>query len=231
MRRYLFILLLSALVIGCGERGGQIRTGDLVFVGIPADFDADETSMDAAISAATGTDNPLSITHVAIIELTRDGIWIVDATPKRGVARRPLETFIEDNTLEDGSLPEFVVKRVDGVDPDAAVARAKVFCGRSYDLRFFPDNEEMYCSELIQQCYLDENGVPVFESRPMNFLASDGTMPPYWEQLFRELGMEVPQGVPGTNPQRLFESGRLTTVTNNRGFVPATGRGHEYRPV
>ena len=46
MRRYLYILLLSALVIGCEGRGGQIRTGDLVFVGVPAGRDADEMSMD-----------------------------------------------------------------------------------------------------------------------------------------------------------------------------------------
>lgn len=128
MRRYLYILLLSALVIGCEGRGGQIRTGYLVFVGVPAGRDADEMSMDAAISAATGTDNPLSITHVAIIELTKDGIWIIDATPKRGVARRPLETFIDDNMLEDGSLPEFVVKRVDGVAADAALLERSDRC-------------------------------------------------------------------------------------------------------
>ena len=106
----------------------------------------------------------------------------------------------------------FVVKRARDIDADAAVMQAKAYGGRPYDFCFLPENEELYCSELVQKCYLDANGEPVFESQPMNFLAADGTMPPYWEALFKELGMPVPQGVPGTNPQRMSESDRLDTV-------------------
>lgn len=211
-RRYLFYMMAALLTAGCAEKSQDLRNGDLVFVGLPAEYEADNSSMDAAISAATGADNQLNITHVAMIERTQDSLWIIDATPKKGVARRPLETFIEENKLEDGSCPEFIIKRVKGVDADAAVARAKALLGRAYDLRFLPDNDEFYCSELIQDCFLDADGEPVFDSQPMNFLAPDGTMPPYWEQLFSKLGMDVPQGVPGTNPQRLSESARLTTV-------------------
>ena len=205
-------MMAALLTAGCAEKGQDIRNGDLVFVGLPAEYEAEESSMDAAISAATGADNQLNITHVAMIERTQDGLWIIDATPKLGVTRRPLETFIEENRLEDGSCPEMIVKRVKNVDADAAVARAKTLFGCAYDLRFLPDNDEFYCSELIQECYLDARGEPVFDSQPMNFLAPDGTMPPYWEQLFSKLGMDVPKGVPGTNPQRMSESARLKTV-------------------
>ena len=213
-RRFLFYMMAALLTAGCAEKGQDIRNGDLVFVGLPAEYEAAESSMDAAISAATGADNQLNITHVAMIEKAQDGLWIIDATPRLGVTRRPLATFLEENRLEDGSCPELIVKRVKGVDADAAVARAKTLFGCAYDLRFLPDNDEFYCSELIQECYLDARGEPVFDSQPMNFLAPDGTMPPYWEELFRKLGMDVPQGVPGTNPQRMSESGRLTTVSN-----------------
>ena len=198
--------------MGCGERRDDLRNGDLIFVGIPAEYDTDSASMDAAISAATGQKGQLNITHVAIAEVSAEGIWIIDATPKRGVSRHSLDSFLGDNMLEDGSLPVFVVKRVRRVDADAAVMRAKAFCGRSYDLCFLPENEELYCSELVQNCYLDTRGEPFFASEPMNFLAADGTMPPYWEALFKEMGMSVPQGVPGTNPQRMSESNRLTPV-------------------
>ena len=211
-RRYLFYMMAALLTAGCAEKSQDLRNGDLVFVGLPAEYEADNSSMNAAISAATGDDNQLNITHVAMIERGQDSIWVIDATPKNGVARRPLETFLDENKLEDGTSPEFIIKRVKGVDADAAVARAKALLGRAYDLRFLPDNDELYCSELIQECYLDARGEPVFDSQPMNFLAPDGTMPPYWDQLFSKLGMDVPQGVPGTNPQRLSESDRLNTV-------------------
>ena len=198
--------------MGCGERRDDLRNGDLILVGIPAEYDTDSASMDAAISAATGQKGQLNITHVAIAEVSAEGIWIIDATPKRGVSRHSLDSFLDDNTLEDGSMPVFVVKRPRRVDADAAVMRAKAFCGRSYDFCFLPENEELYCSELVQNCYLDTRGEPIFTSEPMNFLAADGTMPPYWEELFKEMGMPVPQGVPGTNPQRMSESDRLNPI-------------------
>ena len=132
----------------------------------------------------------------------RNGDLVFVGIPAEGAAER----------LPDGSAPEYVVKRVQGVDADAAVLLAKGFCGRAYDLRFLPDNEDLYCSELVQKCYLYPSGKPVFESVPMNFKAADGSMPPYWEMLFGKLGMAVPQGLPGTNPQQMSQHPGLIEV-------------------
>ena len=212
MNRILILLSLLLAVAGCSRIIGNLRNGDLVFVGIPLDYEVEGDSMDSAISAATGSEGGLNLIHVAIAEVKADSVWIIDATIAHGVDRHPLDTFLRDFTLKDGSYPEFIVKRVKGVDADAAVERAKTFCGRAYDVRFLPDNEDLYCSELVQLSYLDSAGKPVFESEPMNFCAADGTMPPYWEWLFGQLGVAVPQGVLGTNPQRMARSDRLSDV-------------------
>ena len=206
MKPHILILFILLFAFGCVQRSHQLRNGDLIFVGLPEGYDTETGSMDEAISSATGKEGALNIIHVAIAEVTADGVWIIDATTARGVDRHPLDTFLTDFTLSDGSYPEFIVKRVKGVDADEAVKAAQNLCGRAYDSRFLPDNDDFYCSELVQKCYLDASGEPVFESEPMNFLAPDGTMPPYWEGLFNELEMPVPQGVPGTNPQKMSES-------------------------
>ena len=211
MKRIL-IVFASVLVIGCVNGNGGLRNGDLIFVGLPEGYDAQTGSMDDAILSATGDQGWMNLIHVAIAEVKADSVWIIDATIAHGVDRHPLDTFLTDFTLKDGSYPAFIVKRVKGIDADAAVDRAKTFCGRAYDVRFLPDNEDLYCSELVQKCYLDAKGNPVFSSAPMNWLASDGTMPPYWEWLFGQLGMEVPQGLPGTNPQGMSEAGCLVDV-------------------
>lgn len=207
------LVLLLLLAVSCGRNTGHLQNGDLVFVGIPADYQADGESMDAAISSATGKEGELNLIHVAIAEVQGDSVWIIDATIAHGVDRHPLDTFLKDFTLRDGSYPEFIVKRVGGVDADAAVERAKTYCGRAYDVRFLPDNEDLYCTELVQKCYLDAAGEPVFASEPMNFRAPDGSMPPYWEWLFGLLGMDVPQGVPGTNPQGMAASPLLKAIS------------------
>ena len=211
MKRYLGIILLLLATLSCRQRAASLRNGDLVFVGIPLEYSLEKDSMDAAISASTGKDG-LNLIHVAIAEVREDSTWIIDATIRRGVDRHPLDTFLTDFTLRDGSLPVFFIGRVQGVDADAAVERAKTYCGRAYDSRFLPGNEDLYCSELVQLSYLNASGEEVFQSEPMNFLAPDGTMPLYWEQIFAILGMDVPQGVPGTNPQRMFLDSKIKKV-------------------
>ena len=222
MDRALKVLFVLLLVISCGQKQDRLQNGDLIFVGLPTGYVADSGSMDAAISSATGEDGALNLTHVAIAEVEAETVWIIDATVSRGVDRHPLDTFLRDFILPDGSYPEFIVKRVKGADADAAVERAKSFCGRAYDLRFLPDNEDLYCSELVQKSYLDIAGNPVFKSEPMNFKAPDGTMPPYWEDLFGQLGMDVPQGVPGTNPQKMSQAECLVDIPGGylHVFVP-----------
>ena len=209
MKRIWLIGIVLLLAAACGRPVNHLQNGDLVFVGLPLDYDAETGSMSAAISSATGEEGGLNLIHVAIAEVLADSVWIIDATIAHGVDRHPLDTFLTDFTLRDGSYPEFIIKRVQGVDADAAVERAKSFCGRAYDVRFLPDNEDLYCSELVQKSYLDATGSQVFDSEPMNFQAPDGTMPLYWEWLFGKLGMDVPQGLPGTNPQRMAESAAL----------------------
>ena len=209
IRTFIFILLLA---LSCSQNPHRLQNGDLIFVGIPVGYDAETGSIDEAIASATGDKGTLNLIHVAIAEVKADSIWIIDATIAHGVDRHPLDTFLRDFMLPDGSYPAFIVKRVKGVDADAAVERAKTFCGRAYDVRFLPDNEDLYCSELVQKSYLDETGMPIFQSEPMNFKAPDGTMPPYWVWLFAKLGMEVPQGVPGTNPQKMSQAECLVDI-------------------
>ena len=222
MKKLVFMAGLLLLAAACGrQEEPRLQNGDLIFVGLPAGYDAESGSLDAAIASATGEEGVLNLIHVAIAEVKADSVWIIDATLAHGVDRHPVDTFLADFTLKDGSYPTFIVKRVKGIDADAGVERAKSFCGRAYDLRFLPDNADLYCSELVQLSYLDAAGEPVFSSEPMNWLAADGTMPPYWERLFGKLGMEVPQGLPGTNPQRMAQAACLEEI----GEVPYLTRG------
>lgn len=219
MKRSILALIIVLFAFSCSRNQNRLQNGDLIFVGLPVGYDAETGSVDEAISSATGETGALNLIHVAIAEVKADSIWIIDATIAHGVDRHPLDTFLRDFTLPDGSYPDFIVKRVNGVDADAAVETAKTFCGRAYDFSFLPDNDDLYCSELVQRSYLDADGKPVFESEPMNFKAKDGTMPQYWEWLFGKLGMEIPQGLPGTNPQRMSEAACLSFAMPQFGEI------------
>ncbi len=196
----------------------SLRNGDLIFVGIPADYHLDSDSMSGAISEATGN-GELNIIHVAIAEVDRDSTFIIDATIAHGVDRHPVDTFLTDFTLRDGSYPVFIVKRLkDASIADKAVENAKQYLGLPYDHAFMPDNGAMYCSELVRESYIGEDGEAIFAEVPMNFLDSEGNMPVYWTQLFERLGTEVPQGVRGTNPQAMSAEPVLESVSDDFTF-------------
>ena len=212
---FFFIAALTLLAAGCRPETKQaLRTGDLVFVQIPSDYDLDDDSMASAIGASTASGEALMTIHVAILEVKDDSTWIIDATIKHGVDRHPLDTFLTDFTLKDGSLPVFDIKRADVDEAQARrfVENAKQFLGRQYDVYFLPDNDAMYCSELVYNSYVKEDGTHIFKEYPMNFTDENGEMPVYWTQLFALLGQEVPQGVMGTNPQQMSAEPVLSTV-------------------
>lgn len=213
MKKYLLYLLCAVLSMACSAPVPAPKSGDLLFVGIPSDYSLDADSMDAAVSAATGRGG-LNLIHVAIVEVDEaDSLWVIDATIRHGVDRHPFSQMKSEFKLKDGSDPVYVFKRVlADCDFDGCIARAKSYCGLPYDEAFLPDNAAMYCSELVQECYLGPDGSRLFDSAPMNFKDAEGNMPLYWEQLFARLGTCVPQGIPGTNPQAMAASELLKEV-------------------
>lgn len=211
MRRFCLLLAAALLLGSCMSTRKELQTGDLIFVGIPADYQLDSTSMDSAITAATS--DSLRLIHTAIVEVQGDSTWIIDATIKRGVARYPLQDFLQDFTLKDGSLPVFYVKRLkQPYDVEDFVERAKSFIGLPYDVYFLPDNDAMYCTELVRESYRPDGTGWLFQNKPMNFQDENGEFPAYWEQLFALLDVPIPQGLMGTNPEEMSKSALLRDI-------------------
>lgn len=210
----LFTTIMLTLAGCTSGKQDSPRSGDLVFVGIPMNYSLQQGSMSEAISAATSDSTGLNLIHVAILEVKGDSTWIIDATIKHGVDRHPLDTFIRDFTLRDGSLPTFKIMRPEASAAEAEqfVQNAKKYLGQPYDVSFLPDNGAMYCSELVYNSYITPDGEHLFSEAPMNFLDKDGNMPLYWTQLFERIGEKVPQGIPGTNPQKMAAEKTLSPI-------------------
>lgn len=202
------------------------RSGDLIFIA------STETAFTEAIATATGdaikhdtaigeNDNKnknknkksLTFTHVAIIAADDPSRpTVIEADPQAGVREIALSDFLSSE-MNGGRKPIYVVKRLTGAYPyNEILARARSFIGQEYDWWFLPDNGKMYCSELIYESYVDDKGKHIFETQPMNFRAPDGTMPEFWINLYNRLEMEVPEGLPGTNPNDLSRSPLLIEI-------------------
>ena len=183
MKRMVLLILLLGGALHAQE--AWLMPGDLLFY-------ADTEGMGAAVKECTG-----NYTHVAMVIEVGDSVWIVDATQRYGVSRRP---FLRRPESSVKSYPD-VYRLVVPFDTAAVIARATALIGKPYDDAFLPDNDAYYCSELIQVAF-----DTLFPSAPMNWRDKDGKLPPYWIEHFKKLGVPVPEGVPGTNPTDLSRS-------------------------
>ena len=165
-------------------------TGDLLFVR------SKDSDMEKAISASTG-----EYTHVALVVCDTNGFpWVYEATRPDGVKR---STFIVWN--DDYSQQYDVFRFTVPFDTTDVAVSANGFLGWPYDDAFLPDNDKLYCSELIYECFW-QDGEHLFEAKPMNWRDADGKIPEYWIEHFRKLGVPVPEGVLGTNPTDMAKS-------------------------
>ena len=136
---------------------------------------------------------PGMIDHVAIY---LGGDSVIEAVGK-GVVITPLDSLFR----QDG----YYLAGRTSTNKKTTIARSLTFLGRAYDYLYLPDNEEIYCSELVQRSYVDKKGNLLFSTIPMSFHDNTGSITSYWRDFYARHGMDVPEGEPGTNPAELSQ--------------------------
>ena len=202
-------LIILLMVLGVlGRYGNDVKTGDLIFVG------EGKGDFSKAISESTGEEgDTVKFVHVGIIEVEESGeVYVIEASPEEGVREIALEKFMEEVPKVNGE-PIIAIKRITKDYPvSETIERAKSHLGEPYDWWYLKDNGKMYCSELVYESYIDEDGEYIFEAQPMNFRGPDGSMPQFWIELFDELKEPIPEGKPGTNPNDMAREECLRTL-------------------
>lgn len=174
-----------------------LQSGDLIFV----KEKVQASPFERAIRASTG-----AYTHVGIVEQAQDGLYILEATSKKGVTRTPWAEFNKENARFD------VMRLKINIDIPATLQRAKRYVGRPYNFTFSSQEEKLYCSQLVALSYRDKEGNTLFPAKPMNFYDANGNLPDFWRELFTQFGKPVPQGALGTNPNDMAHSSLLVRV-------------------
>ena len=180
----------------------MLRNGDLVF------FQPAGSDLEKAISLSTRTDTTLNFCHVGIVEILDGFPYVIEAVPEGGVER----TLMGSHSHE----TYFIYRVRHRYAARNAVVLAWEHLGEPYDFYFQHDNGRMYCSELVWECCRKRDGSHLFSAQPMNFKSPDGTMPAYWVEWFTPLGVPIPQGEPGTNPNGLAQSKHLRFLGTRR---------------
>ncbi len=124
MNKRLLFLVLLMLSFACGRRE-RLCNGDLIFVAPQMEADG----MDTAIVAATGGSDSLNFTHVAIVEVQGDSVWVIASGVCPVGLWRCFWKIFPNLFLRFGALKAWMLRlRFRGRAPIAAVFTITVFC-------------------------------------------------------------------------------------------------------
>ncbi len=189
----------------------QYQTGDLLF----QDLDCGELC-DAIEAVTPGFDNK-HFSHVGLVYVAGDSIYVVEASGK-DVHVTSINIFLQKQ-LDSSGRPKVVVGRLNQNYQklnNKAIAFALKQIGKPYDQEFIYDNGMYYCSELVYDAYMYANGgIPFFNLYPMTFADSHtGKTFPAWKRYYKQLGKKIPEGKQGCNPGSIAVNSNVLIVAS-----------------
>jgi len=182
-----------------GQSLQELQEGDLLFCC------ADTAN---AITAVTSGVEELPIDHVAVFHRIggKKGIPFVVEAIQPVVQLTPIDTFLYRS-------PHVIVGRVTAdCSMERSVKKCITMLDKPYDDLYLPGDSAVYCSELVQLNYVTSDGSLVFAPVPMSFHDDSGRVTDYWIDFYRQRGMTVPEGEPGTNPGELSRRPQITII-------------------
>ncbi|GHG95353.1 YiiX family permuted papain-like enzyme [Comamonas sp. JC664] len=171
----------------------RLRTGDIV-------FHTSRSSQSQPIQEAT--QSPLS--HVGIVEVTKQGAWVVEAI-------QPVQRVRFSKWKARGVKGAILVLRPQALSEaqrQQAVTAAKTHLGKPYDWRFEWGDDAMYCSELVHKAYAQGAGVEYGKRERLDSLRVNGLE----RQLRERYGQRVPLDLELVTPASIAADTRLEVV-------------------
>jgi len=212
--RYSFLAFVLPIFLSCGNnhspKSFELQAGDLLFQ------DLDGSSLSDAIEEVTAEQKVMSFSHVGIaIPIDNKGLMILEAIGDR-VQLNDLDSFLT-RSLNSDRMPQVLVARLKDQYQDRikeALDYGKSLLGLPYDPTYLMSDSTYYCSELIYEIFKHSgDGSELFSLNPMTFKdPKTGRFHPVWLEYYKKLGVDIPEGQPGCNPNGMSESNKLDWV-------------------
>ncbi|MFL0681977.1 MAG: YiiX/YebB-like N1pC/P60 family cysteine hydrolase [Algoriphagus aquaeductus] len=179
----------------------MLQTGDLIFVGAKSD------QLSGAINRVTQREENASFDHVGILEVSDETVFVLHASPKKGSVREPLDSLVSDSAEKGKQLAVYRLSEETRHCIPEAISTAKSLLGKPYNWSYVLNDTSLYCSDFVERAF---RSASLFHLEPMTFKNPlTGKTDLYWAEFYQKLGMEVPEGKPGCNPNGLAASPNL----------------------
>lgn len=203
-RNTILLMLTMTLLNACKtpDRDIEIKNGDLLFCGYSQD------GLTGAIDEVTQTDKSTHFSHMGIIEISGADTFVIHASTKKGVNKELLSTFIANQ--EAAEIVQYRLQPQFLTSLDSILAAANNLIGLPYNFSYLPTDSAYYCSQLIYKLFENQK---VFNLEPMTFKNPEtGEFNAVWVDHYQKLGIPIPEGVPGCNPNGLAASDKLMRI-------------------
>jgi Permuted papain-like amidase enzyme, YaeF/YiiX, C92 family len=207
--KYILLIVFLATVRSTNAQSWKdfhFQSGDILFQ------DLDCGDLCDAIEAVTPALNAKHFSHLGLVYAKRDSVFVIEAIGN-DVHLTSISKFLQ-RQVDDNDNPKVVVGRLKKMYQhlnDAAINFALGQLGKEYDNAFIYNNGKYYCSELIYDAYKTSNGgIAFFKLYPMTFNDPKTKKPfPAWEAYYKNLRMNIPEGLPGCNPGSIATSDKI----------------------
>jgi uncharacterized protein YycO len=189
--------------------------GDLVFQDLAGD------GLAQAIETVTPGYMNSEVSHVGIIIKIRGRDYVIEAFPPE--VRLTSFMVFRRRALDEHNRPRVFVGRLKMESQHlipAALEKALQLRGLPYDSVYLSGEDAYYCSELVVDAFKYANrGEAFFPESPMSFRdPATGEIPVYWRRYYDYFGIDVPEGVVGSNPGSLSLSEKIH-IAHRFGFL------------
>ncbi|MCU4174811.1 YiiX/YebB-like N1pC/P60 family cysteine hydrolase [Carboxylicivirga sp. N1Y90] len=199
----LFTLLVIQLIMACNAPS-NLKTGDILFRG------KQNGSLSSAIDAVTQTGLDHHYTHVGVVEMLDGEVMVWHAAPKKGVVCETLAQFVDSEKMDSLVVGQYRAKTITQTSIVEALKKAKELEGQAYDYTYILESEGYYCSEFVYELFAQDS---LFKMEPMTFInpATD-SFHEAWLTHYEDLGLDIPEGLPGCNPNGMAASDQLDFI-------------------
>ncbi len=175
----------------------ELKSGDLLFQV------SETTGLSSAINEVTQKENAVNFSHVGILEIADDGEKrVLHANSEGGTCISPLSDFICRKITIAYRLKDDFKSSI-----PAALIESHKMLGKPYNYSYIMNDSSLYCSEFIYKAFLKDS---IFELNPMTFKNPSSTnFNKTWIEYYKNLGIGIPENMPGCNPNGLASSDKL----------------------
>lgn len=175
----------------------DLQPGDLLFVS------ASHTGLSGAINDATARAGQISYDHVGLVAGQGEAAEVLHAD-QEGSRAQSLSDFLREAADKQRKVDAYRLRQADAAVIADGIASARGLLGKPYNATYVPNDDSLYCSDLIERAFRAHG---IFALQPMNFRNPDtGVIADWWVQFYAGHGMAVPQDVPGSNPNDMARS-------------------------